>query len=75
MVACNTKLHSNCQLQCVFKQGISLVISRARDERTVMQRAAQVSYGKLTDSENSISSIIYQIMQPFSKAVVLHLLF
>ena len=39
-----------------------------------MQRAAQVSYGKLTDLENSISSIIYQIMQPFSKAVVLHLL-
>ena len=53
MVACNTKLHSNCQLQCVFKQGISLVISRARDVRTVMQRTAQVSYGKLTDSDNS----------------------
>ena len=44
---------TDCQLQCVLKQGISLVISRATDERTVMQRAAQASYGKLTDSENS----------------------
>jgi len=44
---------TDCQLQCVLKQGISLVISRGRHEQKVMQRAAQVSYGKLTDSENS----------------------